>query len=85
MLRICTVAFLVMTASSMANAQDCANGRCSVPAKVSGIVAGAVQPVAKAVSAVVESRPVRRAFGVTYRVALGPDRLLRRHRVHYRR
>jgi hypothetical protein len=64
------------------NAQDCVNGVCKLPAKV---VATVVEPVASVVHAVAESRPVRRVMRVTYRTALGPDRLLRRHRVRYGR
>jgi len=64
-----------------ANAQDCANGRCTLPKAVAMVVA----PVVGVVDAVVESRPVQRVATVTYRVALGPDRLLRRHRVRYGR
>jgi len=64
-----------------ANAQDCSNGRCTLPKAVATVVA----PVANVVDAVVESRPVRRVARGTYRSVLGPDRLLRRHRVRYGR
>jgi hypothetical protein len=65
---------LAMAATSVASAQDCANGRCNLPAKV---VATVAQPVASVVNAVVESRPIR--------TATAPVRAIRRSRLWCRK
>jgi hypothetical protein len=72
---------MCLVVAGTANAQDCTNGRCTLPKAVATVVV----PVVGVVETVVESRPVRRVAKVTYRVALEPDRLLRRHRVRYLR
>jgi hypothetical protein len=80
-MRIVFFGMCLVVAVGTSNAQDCVNGRCTLPKAVATVVV----PVVGVVDAVVESRPVQRVAKVTYRSVLGPDRLVRRHRVRYGR